>query len=65
MYSAVGTGTVLTSAVVFWLFNKFLDDNSQPVKVPERYSEKTKCKWRNVMGSTVHAVLVSFIGFYW
>ncbi|XP_072042591.1 TLC domain-containing protein 2-like [Amphiura filiformis] len=64
MYDIVGTGTVLTSCVAFWLFNKFLDDNSEPVKVPEKYSGYTKCKWRNVMGSILHAVLVSMVGFY-
>ena len=65
MYSAVGTSTVLISCFVFWLFNKFLDDKTEPVKVPTKYKYNYKCKWRNVMGSIVHAAIVSVIGFYW
>lgn len=64
MYSAVSILTIVSSYAGFWVLNRILDDKSMPVKVPERYSGYTKCKWRNVMGSMSHAILVSLIGFY-
>ena len=63
MFSPIGVGVSFVSCFVFWKLNNSLKYNVIPV--PHKYAGLTRHKWRNVIGSLVHATVVSVVGIYW
>ena len=63
MFSSIGVCATFTSYFIFWKLNNSLDSNVIPA--PNKHAGLTRYKWRNVMGSLLHATLVSAVGFYW
>ncbi|XP_072040083.1 TLC domain-containing protein 2-like [Amphiura filiformis] len=63
MYTAIGLLTTLASCLGFWILNKSLNINNLIIiPVPDKYAGLTRYKWRNVVGSLVHATVVSIVG---
>ncbi|XP_072026466.1 TLC domain-containing protein 2-like [Amphiura filiformis] len=60
MFSIAGLTVILTSFIGFTVFNRALDMNLLPA--PKKYTGTTRFKWRNVMGSMLHAAIAACLG---
>ncbi|XP_072040082.1 TLC domain-containing protein 2-like [Amphiura filiformis] len=63
MFTPSSLLTTLVSCLGFWILNKSLNSNNLIIiPVPGKYAGLTRYKWRNVVGSLVHATVVSIVG---
>ena len=63
MISLTVAVTLVVSCLAFELFKKFLDCDI--VAVPSGYAGLKRNKWKNTLGSFIHAAFVGLTGLYW